>query len=100
MPPTYDFECQACGFEDEESLSSTEVSKIIRCPECSETRYMRIWKKMPGLTKASFISSKTTKRARDMDIHRKIANLEILEGNTPHKNRPEIVKEINILKKI
>jgi hypothetical protein len=100
MPPVYDFQCQTCEYEDELNISSKEVNTLQHCISCDNISFKRVWKKMPGVTRASYIDSKDTKRGRDMDVHRKIAQLEIKEGNTPHKDRAEIRKEINKLKKV
>jgi hypothetical protein len=55
---------------------------------------------MPGLTKASFIDSSKTTRAKDMHDLKRVAQLEVERANLPAEERKEVNKEIRERKKL
>lgn len=39
--PLYDFECEECGYRDEELLTSAESGLLLECPRCCNESYVR-----------------------------------------------------------
>ncbi len=76
--PTYDYSCKECGAEATYFKSYEERDKGPACLLCPESKSMvRVYKKMPGITRASYIDSANTGRARSVYELKEIAKLEI-----------------------
>lgn len=100
MPPIYDMACQVCMFEGDAFINSSEVENPIECPDCGQISYKRVWRKMPGTTRASYIDSNKTARAKDLEGLKRAAHLEVQKAGTKPSERGEISKEIKELTKI
>lgn len=98
--PVYDGKCKECEEEADLVCSWKEVDNTHECPACGKNEFVRVYKTMPGLTKASYIDSSKTARAREVSIHKKAANLEVAKASAKHEDRKDIQKEINNLKKL
>jgi putative FmdB family regulatory protein len=98
--PIYDGECQECKAEQELFIPSAEVDLLHPCESCGKVGVKRVWKNMPGTTRASFIDSSKTARASEFKDLRQAAKLEVDKANMKPKDRAEISKEIKRLQKI
>jgi len=67
------------------------------CEEC-QADSSRIYLSMPGVTRASYIDSTKTARARDMQDLKTAAKFEVERANLPHSERGEINSAIKKLK--
>ena len=98
--PVYDGACMGCGAESSLFIDSSEVDNTFICEECGEEKVRRVWRRMPGLTKASYIDSNKTARARDMQDMKDAAKLEVQKAGMRREDRAEISKEIKEKTKI
>lgn len=97
--PRYDSLCEACGVEDTIIIPSSEVENYHKCEACGELKVKRVWRTMPGTTRASYIDSNKTARGKEMATHKQIAQLEVKKANAKPSERADISKEIRNLKK-
>lgn len=63
--PTYDYACPGCGIEEDRRVPLSQKD-IQTCDKCGET-LKQVWKRFPGVTRASYIDSNKTARARSME---------------------------------
>jgi len=98
--PLHDFECKECGHEEELFIDHSEIENLHICNNCGKIALKRVFRKMPGLTKASYIDSKKTARAASVDKLRTAVKLEAEMQDLPVNKRGEIKSEINKLRKV
>lgn len=100
MPPVYEYDCGKC---------QTEVVLIVNkddrdnqaCPDCSNS-LTRVYRTMPGVTRASYIDSSKTARGKEFSDLKQAAKLEQEAFNLPPTSaeRLGLLKESKERKKI
>ena len=100
--PMYDYKCCACEITWTELRPYDERDNIEEaCLMCGETKDIkRVYLKMPGITKASYVDGQRRNNKYIKDLKEK-AKLEIERADTVNREtRREIDKEINKLQKL
>lgn len=100
MLKAFDFQCQECGFHDVEYVD--DPKETLPCPECEAKAYFRVWVKMPGVTRASYIDSNKTARAAEFAGEKRAAQLDVQAASLDHKSDEYkgLKKEAKELRKI
>jgi predicted nucleic acid-binding Zn ribbon protein len=96
----YDGECGACGKLDTIYISSSQVNDLHECGECGKVEVKRVWRRMPGVTRASYIDSNKTSRGKVMREMKEAAHLEVKKAGARPEDKADIAKEIHELTKI
>lgn len=101
--PSYDFKCGDCGHQDIFILSYEDRDKERRCNKCGDFM-IRFYAKMPGVTKASYIDSNKTARAKEMADMKQAAKLESEAGNLDkssqeYRETKKAIRELKSIKK-
>lgn len=98
--PNYNYECKSCEIVWEEFSSYEDREGPKHCSMCNELTGKKVWVRMPGITRASYIDSNKTARARELEPLKQAAKLEAESFNVPIEQRGEIKKEIKKLKSL
>ena len=91
--PTYDYRCDNCEIVIEEFRKYEDRDTPAECMMCKGPMN-KTWVTMPGITRASYIDSGKTSRAKDLHDLKEVAKLEVQKANLPPDKRGEINKEI------
>jgi putative FmdB family regulatory protein len=98
--PSYDYRCPDCEITEILVVKYEERDFNQPCSMCGKNSLVRFYGKMPGVTRASYIDSNKTARAREFINLKKAAQLEVDKANLPPEKRGEINSEIKKLTQV
>lgn len=93
MGINYDYKCQECGGESVHNVSYSKRDLPHPCFKCGGLS-VRFYKKMPGLTKASFVDGTKRKGWADLKATAKLEEARAQAG-FGSDDREQISKELN-----
>ena len=98
--PTYDYLCSDCGITEVVIVRYEDRDEKQLCSYCGRDTMARYYGKMPGITRASYIDSNKTARAKELVDLKRAAKLEVDKAGMRAGDRAEVNKEIRKLKEI
>lgn len=95
--PVYEYLCQDCQqvIDKLKSYEDRDVPEKCSCGGIATRAYLS----MPSVTRASYIDSKKTARAKELQDLKQAAKLEVERADMRPEERKEINKAINRLRK-
>lgn len=92
--PNYDYICNNCGLAEVQFVAYEDRDKPRYCSICNKLSMVKVWMNMPGTTRASYIDSSKTSRAKEFADIKAASKLEVEKASLPAGERAEVNKEI------